>query len=622
MGLSVARDGRVGYDPVPMRNWLLAAMSAALLCGRVVAAPRIVCENSEWKFGTVHPSQTLKRRFVIANAGDSELKIGRVRMCCGATYALGTNSIPAGTNTTLDVSLSLRGRSGQLRKSIYVVSNDKRRPYLQLKLVGAVVASASLIPRSLLFSIRDANSVLEQDVKLVCQDGVTMAVTNVVSTTGSLSAELLAQRAEGSQVIRVRAVPPFASGTTKGEIRVFTDHAKHRMFRVEVTTIVRTQSGSEPEVSDTGDVSPVIIDYFYEPGCPECIRVRSEVLPKLKNRFEGFYRLNEYDTGMKTNVIRLIAYQEKLGIRSNAAVMMTIDYRYALNGLAAIEKELFSRMDEAVGARLAAGRKEPEPIRIPRDYEEALELARERVQTFTLAAVIIAGLTDGINPCAVATLVFFMSVLAAAAGKGKGERVQGTGLLLVGLAFCFASFVTYTALGFGLLRALHLAGGFESIRVLVELVLIVVLCVLSVLSALDAYRYHVTGDAAAVTVQLPDRIKRLIHTVVRKGLSAHSLFLGGLAAGALVTALESVCTGQVYIPTLVLVAREGATTEAWTYLLIYNAMFIAPLVIVFILTYFGLRTATLLRWSKRNVVFSKILLAALFAGMAVMMLVL
>ena len=46
-------------------------------------------------------------------------------------------------------------------------------------------------------------------------------------------------------------------------------------------------------------------------------------------------------------------------------------------------------------------------------------------------------------------------------------------------------------------------------------------------------------------------------------------------------------------------------------------MFIVPLVTVFILTYFGLRTQTLLEWSKKNVVISKVLLGVFFLAMAV-----
>jgi hypothetical protein len=46
----------------------------------------------------------------------------------------------------------------------------------------------------------------------------------------------------------------------------------------------------------------------------------------------------------------------------------------------------------------------------------------------------------------------------------------------------------------------------------------------------------------------------------------------GLLIGVVVTALESVCTGQVYVPTLVLILKNNALAEsrAWLYLLAYN----------------------------------------------------
>ena len=63
-------------------------------------------------------------------------------------------------------------------------------------------------------------------------------------------------------------------------------------------------------------------------------------------------------------------------------------------------------------------------------------------------------------------------------------------------------------------------------------------------------------------------------------------------------------------------------SKAWGYLLLYNIMFIMPLVTIFILTYIGLRTQTLLDWSKRNVVVSKIMLGCLFLILASLMIIL
>ena len=96
--------------------------------------------------------------------------------------------------------------------------------------------------------------------------------------------------------------------------------------------------------------------------------------------------------------------------------------------------------------------------------------------------------------------------------------------------------------------------------------------------------------------------------------------MGGFGIGLAVTVLESVCTGQVYVPTLALVLRSGSSFPlAAGYLALYNFMFILPLLIILGLTWQGLKTETLLAWSRRNVVFSKCLLGLFFLGLAALL---
>jgi len=194
-------------------------------------------------------------------------------------------------------------------------------------------------------------------------------------------------------------------------------------------------------LSPAAETPPVVIDYFYEAGCADCYRVKNQILPDLKERFEGFYVLNSYDVGIKSNVIRLAAYHEKLNIVSNKPVMMVVDYRYVFNGFETIKAGVLKKIDECIAERQEPGWKAPVAIEVS---EKALQA---RMNGFTASIVTTAGLIDGLNPCAIASLVFFMSLLAVA-------KVKGRGLLLMGISFCLASFLTYTALGFGLLRAL------------------------------------------------------------------------------------------------------------------------------------------------------------------------
>jgi hypothetical protein len=69
----------------------------------------------------------------------------------------------------------------------------------------------------------------------------------------------------------------------------------------------------------------------------------------------------------------------------------------------------------------------------------------ERFQSFGIGAVAISSLIDRINPCAFATIIFFISYLALI--NRTGEE-----LLLVGSMFTLAIFLTYFLISAGALR--------------------------------------------------------------------------------------------------------------------------------------------------------------------------
>ena len=359
-------------------------------------------------------------------------------------------------------------------------------------------------------------------------------------------------------------------------------------------------------------IFPVVIRYYQEPGCPECIQVSEDVMPQIEKRFAGRFVLLNLDTGIMSNYVELVRYQESFKKVKNEPVYMVLDGECILSGIAEIKGQLPARLAELTERETGREMVKESPLVAAAAPSSTSELIARRFETFTLPMVLAAGLIDGINPCAISTLVFFMSLLAV-------SRVEYRRLVLMGISFCFASFVTYTALGFGLLRVLHLFSGFVAIRRGIDLAMVAILSVFAVLSFRDALRYRATGRARDITLQLPDKIKVKIHGFMKRGIGMGSLIVGGLFVGASVTAFESVCTGQVYVPTLVLVVKGGGSAlRSVGYLLFYNAMFVLPLVTIFALTLAGLKTKVLLDWSRKNVVLSKMLLGCCFVLMAVL----
>ncbi len=371
------------------------------------------------------------------------------------------------------------------------------------------------------------------------------------------------------------------------------------------------------EPADAGAAGRVVVEYFHEPGCPACRRIEARIMPQLVERYGERIDLRKWDVSEMGNVLRLMAYQDALALSGDHPVLIVVDYATDLNGVEAIENRLFDTVEAALARRQAPGFREPEPIHVP-DFDDGVARGDARMQTFSLPAILVAGFIDGLNPCAMTALTFLMSLLAAA--KVKGRR-----LLLLGLPYCLAAFLTYLMIGLGLLRAFHLFHAAPLIRLVVESVLIGGLLLVAALSFRDAWRFSRSGRADAVQVKLPRRFMQLSHAIMRRGVRGGHLVLGGFFAGAAVTAVDSVCTGQLYVPTLALMVRmaDGAgSRQAWHYLLAYNAMFILPLVTVFLLVLTGLRNEALQRWSRRHVVPGKILMGLLMLALAVFLLVL
>jgi hypothetical protein len=351
----------------------------------------------------------------------------------------------------------------------------------------------------------------------------------------------------------------------------------------------------------------VQIDFFYEEGCEECERVKQEVIPSLEAACSGQYDLHYRSTGVVSNYVLLVKYMDASGTNRNAHVYMVIDERVVLAGFEEIAEQLLPRVTD----RLVQGaeRTTPPPP-LPAAPADETAMLSQRAQSFTMAGVALAGLVDGINPCAISTLVFLISVLTMA--KARGAHV-----LRVGIAFCLASFITYTAIGFGLLRALHALSAFQTVRNALEIAMVLCLLALAFLSFRDAFRFRSTGKAADITLQLPDRIKGTIHGLLRTGIGQRAQVASGFAVGALVTALESVCTGQMYVPTLVVVVKSGANVaQGLALLVLYNVMFVLPLAATLVLSWRGLRLEKLIQWSVRNVFISKLLLGLFFLLLA------
>jgi cytochrome c biogenesis protein CcdA len=233
----------------------------------------------------------------------------------------------------------------------------------------------------------------------------------------------------------------------------------------------------------------------------------------------------------------------------------------------------------------------------------------ERFRSFGLLTIVGAGLIDGINPCAFATLIFLLSYLSAFERKGRD-------LLATGAAFTLGVFLTYLGVGFGFLRFL------ASLSIL-NLVgkwiygLTLVLCLALAWGSLTDYRKARQGRLQDMSLRLPDRLRGWAKALIRKGVGMRRFVLGSFALGFGVSLVELACTGQVYLPTIIFVLGIPQwRTQASLALLIYNLVFIVPLVGVFLLVYWGTTSQQLTAWLTQRTAAIKLGTAVLFLLLA------
>jgi cytochrome c biogenesis protein CcdA len=246
--------------------------------------------------------------------------------------------------------------------------------------------------------------------------------------------------------------------------------------------------------------------------------------------------------------------------------------------------------------------------------QEALAKGEEKIidrfKTFSLWGVLIAGLIDGLNPCAFATIVFLVSYLSFL-GKQSKE------ILTYGIVFTFGVFIAYILAGVGLMAGFRQLSGFPMITKGIYLVIGVFAFVLGIISFYDYILYR-RGEAAKMKLQLPMVLKKKIHGIIRiQTRSPKAGFIGTFALGFVIAATEVVCTGQVYLPTIGYIMKvPELRMHAFLNLILYNIMFIIPLVGIFVAAFFGVTSERMARVTKEHTGTVKLLTAILFIALA------
>ncbi|MBP1929069.1 cytochrome c biogenesis protein CcdA [Methanolinea mesophila] len=357
--------------------------------------------------------------------------------------------------------------------------------------------------------------------------------------------------------------------------------------------------GTSPEITLTPAILPgspiepvvdgkVVVYFFYNQDCSECTHTLPFVQDYARTHPDVIVRFYDIKDSPENRALFSRFNQEYAA--GFVAVPAAFVGPYVLEGYEQVTGELDLKVQETTA--LVAGNLTPEVTPTPQGPGQG------RSQVLTIPLVIGAALVDGINPCAFSVLIFLLLTIMSLGSRRK--------MLEVGTSFIVAVFVFYFLSGLGLFTAIQISGVSQAISVVAAFIAIAA----GVLSFRDAFRKE-GGPALAI----PESRKGMIERFARVG-SVPAAFVLGILVGM----FELPCTGGIYLAILSLLSQEMTLMQGLPLLLLYNLIFILPLVIILAVVAYGISAERLETWrvEKRRTV--RILMGAVMIGLGILLL--
>ncbi|MFA5623022.1 MAG: cytochrome c biogenesis CcdA family protein [Candidatus Dojkabacteria bacterium] len=233
------------------------------------------------------------------------------------------------------------------------------------------------------------------------------------------------------------------------------------------------------------------------------------------------------------------------------------------------------------------------------------ETTSSSTQGVSIGKTILLGLADSVNPCAISVLAL---MLIAIVTYNPGNRKQ---VLLAGLSFVLAVVIMYLFYGYLIITAFQFIQSLASIKLYIYKALGVGAIILGILELKDYFKYKPGGVGTEMPLFLRPKVNKIISKVTSP--------IGAFGMGLFVTVFLLPCTVGPYIILGGLLAEQGFI-NAIPMLLLYNLIFVLPMIAVTIIVFLGSKRAEDVKdWKEKNVRKMHLIAGALMLLIGVLM---
>jgi cytochrome c biogenesis protein CcdA/glutaredoxin len=339
---------------------------------------------------------------------------------------------------------------------------------------------------------------------------------------------------------------------------------------LSVSVIAHEDFNSENPASDHVDLY-----MFYSSGCPYCAKMHTF----LDGLQQEETKLTVYEYELKENLDLFFELAEKYGLELERSVRVPVVFIHE-KVLVGFNEDIAETIESYVQECINEICEDPNGDATQTIGPTDTFNPTEQLQRLTIPAVIAAAAVDAINPCAFAVLIILLTTILATKSRKKA--------LLAGIAFSSSIYIAYFLMGLGLFSAIQAAGATRLIYSIVAVLAIVV-----GLFNLKDYLWY----GKWFKMEVPDKWRPKMKMLLKSVTSVPGAFL----IGFLISLFLLPCTSGPYIVILGLLAHATTRSYAILMLLLYNLVFIIPMLIITGSIYFGFTTTEKAeRWRTRR----------------------
>lgn len=247
------------------------------------------------------------------------------------------------------------------------------------------------------------------------------------------------------------------------------------------------------------------------------------------------------------------------------------------------------------------------------DVGQMLHLNAEQL---TLPIVFVAGLVDGINPCAIGLIILLLGYLIIfvhpeeADGKKKQQEI-----IKIGGVYILSVFLTYFLVGIFFYKFINILVKmpyFGDISLYLKYLLALLIIIAGVINIKDYWWY-----GKGPSLEIPHSKRWMLTKYVERASVPSTIILG-----VLVTLFEMPCSLPLYVGSVSIMHDNLGLVKIILYLLIYNLLFILPLVIIWLLVIGGRRIAELKEWQETKMRLLKLIMGIALVVMGIVLVLL